>query len=286
MSNLCSQAEEDDVPLSQVFRLASSPPAQADNEKDNIEDPGSTTTRPDVEKLLRRLEERVAAVETSLQNAVGGISNILNFMHELKRAFPAEAAPKTDGAMHGMPNVGVELGTSNRPSMHVHGRTGTTPRGKAVTESHTGSVRESAPHENVARGTSSSNPVVVHEDESSKSAEHERLSDRALGVPGGPASRVHSNPRMRPVPFQGKLGVSPASTSKDAATCGPAGTPTSRMTKYKDPPGYDDVEDFGRTSETEIQLPVLRPKNNSVSAQKPVACNILFSCCIVGWGQH
>ena len=268
-SIICSQAEEDDVPLSQVFRLGCSPPAQARDEKENIEEPGLTSARPHVEKLLRRLEERVAALETSLENAVGGISSILSCMHDIKRALPAEAAPKTDGGMHTMPLVGVDPGTSNPPSMHVHGRIGTTPRGKAVTGSHTGSVRGSPPQMNVPRGTSSSNPVLVQEDESSRSAEHEKHSDRALCVQSGPAIRVHSNPRMRPIPFQGKLGVSPASTSKDQAPSGPAGTPTSRMTKYRDPPGYENVEDFGRSSSTEIQLPVLRPKNNSVSALNP-----------------
>jgi hypothetical protein len=275
-SNMCLQAEEDDVPLSQVFRIGSSPPAQADNDKDDREEPGLTTERPDVEKLLRRLEERVAAVETSLQSAVGGISSILSFMGDIKRAFPAEVAPKTYGAMHAMPLGRVELGTSNPPSMQVNVGTGTTPRGKAVTGSHTGSVRESPANTNVKRGTSSSNPVVVQEDESSRSAEHVQASDRTLGVQGGPASRVHSNPRMRPIPFQGKLGVSPASTSKDQAASGPAGTPTSRKTKYKDPPGYDDLEDFGRSSETEVVLPVLRPKNNSVRLRNPFPAIIYF----------
>ena len=276
-----SQAEEDDVPLSQVFRLGSSPPAQPGNEKDSIEEPGLTNARPDVEKLLRRLEERVAAMETSMQNAVGGISNILSFMHDIKSAFPAEAAPKTDGAMHASPLAGVEPGTSNPPSMHLHGRIGTTARGKAVAGSRTGSVRESPPHTNVPRGTSSSNPVVVQEDESSRSAEHERVSDLDIGIQGGPASRVHSNPRMRPVPFQGKFGVSPASTSKDQAPSGPAGTPTSRKTKYRDPPGYDNVEDFGRSSDTEIHLPVLRPKNNSVSARNPFPAIVYFHAALL-----
>ena len=208
-------------------------------------------------------------METSLQNAVGGISNILSFMHEIKRTLPAEATPKTDGAVTAMALAGNDIGLSNPPSMHVHGRIGATARAKAVTGSHTGSVRESPQHTNVPRGTSSSNPVLVQEDESSRSAEHEKVSDRALGVQGGPACRVHSNPRMRPIPFQGKLGVSPASTSKDQVPSGPAGTPTSRMTKYRDPPGYDNVEDFGKSSDTEIQLPVLRPKNNSVCPRNP-----------------
>lgn len=274
--HICWQAEEDDVPLSQVFRLGSSPPPQPGNEKDHIEGPGLTNARADVEKLLRSFEERVAAMETSMQHVVGGISNILSFMHDIKRAFPAEAATKNDGAMHAVPLVGVELGTSNPHSMLPHGRKGTMPRAKAVAGSRTGSVRESPPHTNVPRGTSSSNPVVVQEDESSRSAEHEKVSDLALGVQGGPASRVHSNPRMRPIPFQGKFGVSPASTSKDQAPSGPAGTPTSRKTKYRDPPGYDNVEDFGRSSSTEIQLPVLRPKNNSVSARNPLPAIVYF----------
>lgn len=50
-------------------------------------------------------------MEASLANAMGGISNILSFMCDIKRHFAKEAGVKTTDEVEGMPLVGVEVGT-------------------------------------------------------------------------------------------------------------------------------------------------------------------------------
>lgn len=275
--NMCSQAKEDDVPLSQVFRRSATPTLQDDTEKCDIEEHDVTSPKRD-EKTLRTLEERVAAVETTLGNAMGGITNILSFMEDIKRHFPSEAAPKTGGDVSTKPVIGVGHGTSTPPQWYVHGRPENTHEKNALTSSHTSSAKETPPDTDVPRGTCSRKPLVLPEDDSSGSAENDKVAVRVCPSRTGPASRVHSNPRMRPVPHQGKVAVSGPSSSREHVVPGPSGTPTSRMKTHKDPPQWDNVEDYGRTSETQIELPVLRPKNNTVIASHPLNLSCFLDC--------
>jgi hypothetical protein len=266
---MCSQAEEDDVPLSQVFRRSDTPTLHADTEKVDIEEHDVTSPKRD-EKILRTLEDRVAAVETTLGNAMGGITNILSFMEDMRRHFPREPAPKTGGDISTRPGLAVGLGTSTPPQWNVHERPEITAGVNAVTSSHTSSAKETPPDTDVPRGTCSRKPLVLAEDDSSGSAEDDEVAGRVCPSRTGPASRVHSNPRMRPVPQQCKLPVSGPSSSREHAAPGPSGTPTSRMREQKDPPHSDNAEDIGRTSETQVELPILRPKNNTVIASHPL----------------
>ena len=175
---MCSQAEENDVPLSQVFGLAGSLPVVADNKKANIEEHGVSSPSPSVEKLLRSLETRMAVMETSVGNALSGITDIMSFMVDIKRCLSGEGVSKNVGDMHATPATGVRACTSNPSQWYVHGRTESTPqrngRTSTVTGSPTSSAEKSPSLADVARGACSTNPLLVPEDESSDNAEKKK----------------------------------------------------------------------------------------------------------------
>ena len=265
MFNMCVQVEEDDAPLSQVFRLSSPLPVHADDVEGKHEDRCTGSPRPHIEELLRRLEKRVAAVETSLGSSMVGISNILEFMQNMKRHFAKEDGLRSGHDVSGSPLGGVQPGTTTPPQGKLRAKTENVAKGVAGIGSHSSSIKQSQPHTEVARGASFGNPVVVlNDDESSKSAEIHKVGDRVFTAQDGPAKRVHCNPRIRRSPFKGRLPLSPPTASKEKHAMGHTGGPSTRADNYKDPPGYEGATDFGPTSNSEIKLPVLRPRNNSV----------------------
>lgn len=193
-------------------------------------------------------------METLMGNAMGGITKIVSFMEDIKIKIGQEFAPRV---------AGVELGACTPPQWYVTAHPKNTPLAGAC-KSHTSSAKESASEKNVARGTCSPQPPVVLLDTSSQSAENQKKPVQLSPHQNCPGRRVHNNPRIHPVPFLRRLAVTRPSTSHDRPPEGPTAAPPSRTTRYKDPPGYDDAVDFGRTSDSPIKLPVLRPKNNSV----------------------
>jgi hypothetical protein len=100
---------------------------------------------------------------------------------------------------------------------------------------------------------------VVDDDQSSHSGH-----GKATGGAGGTrvrsreapiAARVHANPRMRLLPFaQRVLGLeSPARGGTETAEASPKQAP--HATRYKDPPSYEDVADFGPSRDPEFTPP-------------------------------
>ena len=53
------------------------------------------------------------------------------------------------------------------------------------------------------------------------------------------------------------------------AIVGPLGGGHTHEPRYKNPPKYEHVKDFGITSEPKYKLPILQPKKNSVSVVTP-----------------
>jgi hypothetical protein len=114
---------------------------------------------------------------------------------------------------------------------------------------------------------------VVRDDADSGSGDNNdhNVPDGASG--GGPAQRVHLNPRHRAVAFEGRLPISPQNLiPKTKRVASPSRDPPQKSPSYNIPPGYEDVEDFGEPDEPPNNIPEMHPRDNSVSV-----CNI---CCM------
>lgn len=271
MGFMVQQVEEDDVPLSQVFRVSAPLPLQEDKEEGKDGDQCKTSGRPSVENLIGNLEERVAAVEVALSNAMGGIRNILRFMSDIKGHFAKDAGVQSTGDVEGIILEALAEGGSvppQEPAVQTKVDTGNLARGNRLACSHSNSAKPSLPHTPVGRGASIETPFVVLDDTSSQSVGHKRANVRDTTIQDSPAKRVHMNPRIRPLPFEGRLGVTGSNSPKGKAAVGPSDGPTVRPQK-KDPPVNEDVAEVGGASDTDTRLPALGPKSHSVSTLHP-----------------
>lgn len=250
--------EEDDVPLSQVFRVSTPAPLEPEGGHGQEVEDRVTSQLPGVEKLLGALDQKVSTVEASLATALEGIRNILSELCEIKRNLRKGAGAGTTDDLEGRAAVGDKARTSSPPHCQVPVKTE-----KGGDNSLTDSQSD------VPRGATVSNPVVVQDDASSHSEEEFRVRSRICCSQDGPGRRVHTNPRMRVQPFEGTLPFCLPRASKDETELDPSVAPNPRTPKYRDPAGYEDVADFGRTTEPKVKLPVLSPRKNSVSAPNP-----------------
>lgn len=80
---------------------------------------------------------------------------------------------------------------------------------------------------------------------------------------------------MRLVPVDGRVAMCKPFNLKDKAVASPTTRPLFRSYKYRDPPRYEDVVDFGHTSEIHIELLVLQPTDNTVNASTPFCTSYL-----------
>lgn len=109
-------------------------------------------------------------------------------------------------------------------------------------------------------------PVIVDlVNTSDQSGDDNGADEFRTRTPVSEGRRVHSQPRLRVVPCaQRILGV--AGTARTADTrAATSPIPTARSPRYKDPPGYDDVRDFGEGEEALYKPPLLQPKTHGVS---------------------
>jgi hypothetical protein len=136
---------------------------------------GAGESQTHIEALLRGLEGRIAAVETALSNAVSEISSIMKSIVAIKNHLnlPREAGAETTSEVDGVRiKEGVEAAAG--PSLQrVHCKV-----------------------DDVARGTSSCNLVVLQEGVSSGSEENNKIYARARSL-DSPAKMVQTNPRKR-----------------------------------------------------------------------------------------
>lgn len=259
--------------MSQVFRVSAPIPLHANKDEGKDEDQCETSGKPHVEKLLGNLEDRVAAVEVALGSAMGGISNILTFMSDIKRQLAKDAGVQSGGDVEGVILEACKEGAS-APSQispqQTHLGIDTVAGGNNLGGSQTISTKQSLPQTPMAPGASLDDPLVVCDDTSSQSVGRKRVGVRTRDAHDSPAKRVHTNPRIRTLPVEGRLGVQDANFPKGkVAACLSEGH-TARAKKHKDPPGQDDATDFGYTSDSELRLPALGPKSHSVSTLNPV----------------
>ena len=131
------------------------------------------------------------------------------------------------------------------------------------------------PQPDTPRGSGLVFPIILDGDNgSSHSEETKSTGDGPNNPTPSPASmtpnsvgkRVHSQPRARVVPCARRLLGVAAGAGKGVSSAGATTSPIPYAPKYKDPPGYDGVTDFGVSAEPYFKPPVLQPKTKGVSA--------------------
>lgn len=238
--------------------------------------------------LLSALQERVEAVDASLTAAVGEVARIMADLADAKLVFAEGCgAPNlVNKKSHTQRNV--QLGECSSPrqktSQHMHDmRDGRTCLGSASKSSKNPPTEVADP-----RGATLSDPLEVQEDASSHSADTNSGGPPACSKRACVAKRVHHNPRQRVVPCATRLGVSRPLRSTVDAILHPASDTRSQDANYQDPPGYDGVADFGRTSDLQYTGPPLQPRKNSVSTlnERIMFFNVRhkLSCSQLTWG--
>lgn len=137
-----------------------------------------------------------------------------------------------------------------------------------------GRDRQQPPHPGVTPSAEENRPILVDLDAISshnadKSADHvgrKRTADTSV-------RRVHCQPRLRVVPCVRKLlGVADNESDGDASAGGnPPSNPNGA--RYKDPPGYENVRDFGSGEDLHYKPPLLQPKTHGVSVRSTLENN-------------
>lgn len=302
-----SQVEEDEKPLSQVFGLGisssqqpqvqakhDSPQEQAKHEQPREqanqeqppehakqEQPAIAETTLNYGNLLYSLHERVEAVDASLATAVTEIAHILSVLGEAKmRLARVAGVPKreiADGPIVASMHAGELPSPAQKPPVHAE----SVREGMACVGSPCKSSKRPASHTTGTPGATFSDPLEVQDDASSHSVDSVEGDAFRVRQRVSVAKRVHYNPRQRVVPCAMRCGASRPLKQSANAVLDSGAENRVQNTKYKDPPGYDDATDFGRTSGPKYTGPPLEPRSNSVSFMHPIeAFNFWFASCI------
>ena len=299
------QVQEDDQPLSQIFRLGTQPPDEArkvevstatqprpdvsPHEHRKVEVSSAAQPRPDVSPHEHTLEQRVDALEKGLADAMGAIPHILSELRDIKSLVGGKSAVRIS-------NWSLKVGAPKSREAGVCVKREKATSGNVGTGSPSKSKVHSPTRARDVSGASLSQPLVVEDDASSDSPRTASPSP----VRNRRAIRPHANPRQRVIPFEGRLHPPRTNTPKrHATTVGPAGGGQTHEPRHKNPPGHERVTDLGTsseratdvgatservtdlgtTSEPKNKLPILQPKKNSVSVLQPspVLNHILYS---------
>lgn len=226
--------------------------------------------RSDVERSLGLILKRVASVEEAIGSVGEGITNIMRELDGMGRMFRLNVGAKPPGEAVHMQAPHTNAATSH-PSEWQQGQSQSNACDMA------GGVTTPTCHEREAPatqgdppGTEARRPILVDLDNSSNDSrdndETTALRNRIHETLG---NRVHNQPRQRVVPCAKKL-LCAAATSPIGETNAPD-PPTlhPRATRYKDPPGYSDLRDFGTSVEPASRPPLLQPKTHGVSRHTP-----------------
>lgn len=229
-----------------ITRPATATTDNADRKTDAEQVPlkaGCTVLSPEpsrMHKMLAMIETRVAGVETTMAAALDRLDNILTEICD-RKVHGDGAAATTTPTRTDQKDVGC----------------------LADVRSHSHPENHSVPVSNLRRER------IVVSDSDSYSAQHSGGRARASPTGEPPAKRATRVPRMKSLACHAKIAVARTleSLEKAAGSDSAAAAPT--PPRYKDPPGYEHVADFGGASPTEITVPILQPRRHAVSIIAP-----------------
>lgn len=201
--------------------------------------------RSGVDRTLSLVLKRVASVEDAIVGVAGGIETIVRELKRIGRMVREDPALRPPGSTANPGNSGDMVEFTTTPNC---------PDKEPVT------LRlESTP-------TDANRRVLVElDDTSNQNADDEGTDGGEHQTPETHLKRVHAQPRLRVVPCaKTVLGVA-ATAATGETRSGATPNPIVRAPRYKDPPGYDDLKDFGDTEGPCFKPPLLQPKTHGVS---------------------
>ena len=212
-----------------------------------------------MDKKLGMLAERTTVVADTVDNVVGGISVVLweleaigRYVRETVRMHAASNIAHVQSTRAGVgtsiPAGGQQFKTqSNEGVLKPDGGSPSCPK------------RELDPCAEEPVGDSPTPTNVVDLDNMpSGSGDIPPTNNARDCIVNSPSTRVQTQSRLRVVACKKTVlsaGATVAATHDKAV----------HASKYKDPPGYDDVEDFGHSKEPSYRPPILKPRRNGVS---------------------
>ena len=193
----------------------------------------------EVDRMLSLLVTRVAGVEETMDNVVGGISNIMWELDVISRYVRKNAAVYTSTNIVHVQATHVDVATSTPFEWQ-----------QCNNQSNVGNVvvdvatplcpqKQSVLHPDEPLHGTAARPIPVDlENMSSRSRDNPTTRNGRKCIADSPATRVHSQPRLRVVLCSITLIAVPAPTG-DTPNLVPYAP------KYKDPPDYDNAANFG-----------------------------------------
>lgn len=213
------------------------------------------------------LEERVSAIEVTMENALGTLTSILADMSAIKQFYTKEAGAHTNDVGSDIPMAGDHDGTCTPPEPLHCERKKDVGDGVPLASSPSNLHKHTTPHQGEGpHAASLVPPSTMQDDVSSHSGRNNR--GGAIGsLPRSPLAKIaHANPHMRVLPFESRLAVTRPPACKERAPVTGSASGATAATRYRDPPGYSDTSDMGCTSDSESIVPVLAPRKSSVSS--------------------
>lgn len=113
-----------------------------------------------------------------------------------------------------------------------------------------------------AHGVLLNHPIVMDDDVSNSGGNKIHIKDGSLNKETPISKRVHTNAQQRVVPFVGNIVEPLPRVTLTVAHDGTGFYVALHVPRYKDPPRYVGVTDFGQTMEPVFVPPLLEPKNS------------------------
>lgn len=219
--------------------------------------------------------QRVANAEGAIGTVSTGITTILGKLDAIGCMVVKDGGGRPSGHTANMQEQHTNVATSS-PSEWQHALSHSNADDMVEVATTPNCPEKEQPPEEVERPAAGpKRPIVVDLDNSSsQSADSSADAIQRTRTPASHVKRVHSQPRQRVVPCaRGTLAVARNEAIPESSAEGPP-SPTLRATRYKDPPGYENVTDFGVSHEPYLKPPLLQPKNHGVSRQLPTTSHI------------
>ena len=228
--------------------------------------------RTSVDRTLALILKRVDSIEDCIGTVAGGMSNLLGELESISRKLRENGGAKAPASGIQMQEPHTNAATSKPSDWH-----------QSMSQSNAGGMAEGT----TTRGcpekeppltpaqppaAEATRPILVDLDNiSSHSGDADDEIDLRNRTPDSLARRVHSRPRLRVVPSPKKILCEGASSGPAEPSAHEPPSAGARTTRYKDPPGYSDLRDFGEAPEPYCKPPKLQPKTHGVSPHTPLS---------------
>ena len=243
--------------------------------------------RSELDRTLSVILKRVTGVEDAIGSVAANVSNIAEELRAARRKQRDDGRGQVPGNVDQSQDPHMNVATSH-PSDWQH----------CLSQSNAGDMvedvttpncaeKEPTPHAVHLPGTKANSPVFVDlENTSNQSADDNAPVDLRNRTPESRGKRVHSQPRQRVVPCAKRLLGVPATPASTESSGDPSPPPPACARRYKDPPGYHNLRDFGVTEEPYPKPPLLQPKTHGVS-RHPIPCITImeFMCVLRVYSQ-